>query len=122
MTSFWKIWGSKTGYKKAFIPNGNGLSNDVDIENRFVDKFKFNAKLPEKYVNYGLTDSILESNLMFSVGKIDSANRSILKLCKAAGLDGVQSEHIVYAHPAVVMHLRNFFKGQMLRLSLINTG
>ena len=32
-----------------------------------------------------------------------------LKLGKAAGLNGVQPEHIVYAHPAVVMHLRKLF-------------
>ena len=43
------------------------------------------------------------------MGEIDSAIRSILKVSKTAGLDGVQPEHIVYAHSAVVMHLCNFF-------------
>ena len=69
MTSFWKIGGSKTRNKKAFIPNIDELSNDVDIAKRFVDKFKFNAGQPEKYVNYGLSDSTLESNLLFIVGE-----------------------------------------------------
>ena len=32
-----------------------------------------------------------------------------MKLDKAAELDSIQPEHIVYAHPAVVMHLHNFF-------------
>ena len=35
--------------------------------------------------------------------------RSQLKLSKAAGLNGVQPKHVVYAHPAAVMHLRNLF-------------
>ena len=85
------------------------LSNDVDTANRFVDEFEFNAGLPEKCVNCGLSDSTLESNLLFTEGVIDSAIRSKLKLGKAAGLDDVQPEHIMYAHLAVVMYLRNLF-------------
>ena len=85
------------------------MSNDVDIANKFVNKFKFYAGLPEKYVNYDLSGSSLESNLLFTMGKIDSAIKSKLKLGTPAGLDGIQSEHIVYAHPAVVMHLHNLF-------------
>ena len=51
----------------------------------------------------------MKSNLLFTVGEIDSAIRSKLKLGKAVRLDGVQPGHIVFAHPAVVMHLRNLF-------------
>ena len=95
--------------KHVFISNIDGLFNDVDIAKRFLEKFKFSASLSEKYVNYGLSDSTLERNLLFTVGKIHRAIRSKLKFGKVTGLDGVQPEHIVYAHPAVVMHLRNLF-------------
>ena len=107
MTFFWKVWGSETRDKKAFIPNVDRFSNNIDIAKIFIDKFKFNAGLPEKSVNYGLSDSNLESNLLFIVGEKDSAVWSKLKLGKFAGLDGVQPEHIVCVYPAVILHLCN---------------
>ena len=49
------------------------------------------------------------SNWLFSIEDVDSAIKDNLKLGKAAGIDNIVAEHIVYAHPAVVFHLTKLF-------------
>jgi len=45
---------------------------------------------------------------MFTVADVDKAVKS-LKCGEAAGLDGISAEHLKYAHPSIVLHLKNFF-------------
>jgi len=45
---------------------------------------------------------------LFSVEDVDNAV-SKLKFGKAAGGDGITSEHQKYSHPSIVLHLKNSF-------------
>jgi hypothetical protein len=46
---------------------------------------------------------------LFSVEEIDTAVRNNLKLGKAAGIDNIVVEHIIYAHPSIIYHLTKVF-------------
>jgi len=45
---------------------------------------------------------------VFSVSDIECALES-LKAGKASGLDVLTNEHIIYSHPAIVLHLKKLF-------------
>jgi len=46
---------------------------------------------------------------LLSVEETDSLIRSHLKCGKAAGMDNIVPEHILYAHPALFVHLTTLF-------------
>ena len=62
-----------------------------------------NDRLVRNLVNHQ-TCTIAMKYLMLNMGI-----RNNLKLEKAAGIDCIVAEHIIYAHPAVVMHLTKLF-------------
>jgi len=45
----------------------------------------------------------------FVVEKVDNAVFQRMKRGKAPGIDGVSLEHILYAHPSVIVHLTHLF-------------
>ena len=47
---------------------------------------------------------------VFSIEAIDRCLQKV-KFGKAAGPDGLSTEHLVHAHPALIMHLSLLFKG-----------
>jgi len=40
--------------------------------------------------------------------------RNNLKLGKAAGIDNIVAEHLIYAHPAIIYHLTNIFNRMLI--------
>jgi len=48
--------------------------------------------------------------MLLNKEEVDSAVRNNLKLAKAAGIDNVVAEHLIYVHLAIIYHLTNIFK------------
>jgi Reverse transcriptase (RNA-dependent DNA polymerase) len=113
MHSFLKYWNAKNSGKKSFIPNIDGCCSDEKIAQVFLNKFKCNVNVMS--VNESNSDGLIDdpsafdSDVFFTVEGVDNVIRSKLKMGKAAGLDGIHPEHVVYAHPAIVLHLCNLF-------------
>ena len=57
---------------------------------------------------YSVTSNNDEISL-FDVADVDNAVFNKLKRGKAAGIDGVSPGHILYAHPCIIIHLKNLF-------------
>ena len=61
-----------------------------------------------------LNDMAPVQQYMMSVEEVDTVIRSHMKRGKAAGVDNISLEHIVYSHPAVVWHLCRLFNLMIL--------
>jgi hypothetical protein len=114
---FWRCWNSK--FKKS-------LSQPVTIEGQsdpaaIADTFKhFYANV---YVDSSSNDSSVHefNNAYLSMPRdkcddrivvdVDTLERCLrsLKCNKAASFDGIMSEHIIYSHPVIVLHLKFLF-------------
>ena len=111
MSSFWKTWKSKLGAKPVHTTHVSGLSNDSDIAEMFACKFATisdskNRNSEQKRDASLCTDgySVTSNNdeiSLFDVADVDNAVFNKLKRGKAAGIDGVSPEHILYAHPMI---------------------
>src|SRR2546425_6335850 len=106
--------------KEVYI---NGSNDDKIVADAFADSFEaiyfdsasnddakkeFNQLLLSNASNRSVSQSELQS--FFSVEQIDRCIRS-LKLGKASGPDELSAEHLLYAHPSLVVHLRLLFCG-----------
>ena len=113
MRTFWSCWHKKNGKSISTPSHVEGLSTDVDIAQAFADHFKqpFVGVKPNNnnpvYNSVETCDNI--DMWLFSVEEIDRLMRSHLKCCKAASLDNIMSEHILYAHPVLTLHLSTLF-------------
>jgi len=126
MLSFWKTWNSKLGSKPIYATQINGLSSDLSIADIFADKFaSISQSNPssrfinryQEFVSINSDDvqnksSVPNSDVHykpFVVEEVDNAVFQRMKRGKAPGIDGVSLEHIVYAHPSVIVHLTHLF-------------
>jgi exonuclease III len=113
---FWRQWKAKFGKKKNSQVI-NGSSNPGDIAAMFANYFKdlytsnspnkheaFKQEFNSQYKNYN-GDSF-NSNL--TVEDVDKCIKD-LKMGKAAGGDGLTSEHILYSHPLLTVLLTVLF-------------
>ena len=129
MDSFWKSWRSKFGF--SHTPRViDGLCVDQDIADRFASVFEAvcvpNSVLRHKeleanffdrypsYMGHEFNVSAVTSDLIH-----DCINK--LKKGKAPGLDELTSEHILFAHPIIEVHLSLLFK-MLLKHSIVPDG
>jgi hypothetical protein len=128
--SFWKTWNSMQT-NKSTAPNSvnyvNGSSDPKAIANSFKDFYS------NVYVNSSDNISAVDefkcfydkhySNNYYSAGAINNDHIidvecvercvKMLKCNKAAGHDDLVAEHIINAHPAVIVHLKLLFSMMM---------
>ena len=121
--SFWKCWRAKFDPNKSKISQVDGLTDSNDIVNSFETYFSKcwspnsesrNNKITSEYLakKSVYCGSILTDNLLFDIELIDSSVRS-LKCGKAAGLDGISAEHIIYSHPSLYSILYRLFNAMI---------
>ena len=122
-TEFWKCWNAK--YRKrlhAAIPI-EGRVKDKEIAELFRDHIaevsqntdnSTTKHFQELYINYARNQANL-NRYALCIDDVEAAIKT-LKLNKAAGHDGLVSEHIFHSHPALVYHLKILFT------AMINVG
>ena len=113
MNSFWKSCRAKFSKKKV-SPVIDGSSDSTVIAERFANLFKSacspncearNVSLAEEFeCNFASYDSVHSSEFVVDVELVSSCIDK-LKRSKAAGLDGLTVEHLLFAHPVVVLLL-----------------
>jgi hypothetical protein len=121
---FWKCWASKTRsnfVKEVFINDSN---DEVNVANAFADHFQSvyydsstnrGAKLEFEQMMANLAPACSASRIssLFTVELVDKCIRK-LKLGKASGPDELSAEHLLNAHPIVVVHLCLLFRDMAL--------
>jgi len=117
--NFWKCWQSKFGNKNNSIVHVDGITDANDIVNKFQAYFAGNCssltrdgadRLKAEYENKrsdycGLP---FTEEFEFDVELVEKSTNSLNK-GKAAGLDGLTSEHLQHCHPAVFSLLTRLF-------------
>jgi len=73
-----------------------------------IQFFSFNIAHLDDTATYKVKDCL------FTVVDVDRVIKNCLKLGKAAGSNNVSAEHIIYAHPSIVMHLCNLFRPNLI--------
>ena len=118
---FWKTWNANFKKNISKKININGHINDVDVANEFAAHFKrvFSSsgddvaysEFVRKRADYISDDaqSSFECIDKVTVELIDKCVKD-LKTGKACGPDDLGAEHLLYAHPALIVHLQNLFK------------
>lgn len=118
-TAFWKIWRSKFDSTSKNICQVNGVTNDHEILDLFQQHFanlcsetstNQGSALKDKYVKMRPNYSGLpfDDEFLFDVELVDRSIRSLSK-GKAAGLDGLTSEHLHNCHPSLFVLLYKLF-------------
>ena len=126
---FWKVWRSKfcKVRQTEFI---DGTNDPVSVADLFATHFE-NAcahnsvdrsfvLLKEFLSQYDEYTGDVDCDCHIPVELVDRCLHS-MKLQKAAGLDGIESEHIVFAHPVVVLLLSELFSC-MIRHAYVPSG
>ena len=112
MRTFWACWQKKTGKSKSTPSHVEGLSADAEIAQAFADHFKqpfIGVQEPNKPV-YNNEEFCDKTDMwLLNVEETDRIMRSNLKRGKAAGIDNITTEHILFAHPALSSHLTALF-------------
>ena len=115
MPQFWKVWNRKFRKNVSKQVIIDGYCNDADIANVFADNFKkvYSVDLIDhdlhdlNFLEDNMNESQCNNNLC-SVEEIDNAIRN-LKKGKACGPDDISAEHLVNAHPSLIIHLKLLF-------------
>ena len=116
LPSFWKIWNSKFRKRSQQTSSVDGCTNNTDIANQFMNFFK-NVCQPnnsavhdvheaEFYKAFKCNNFCERIQLDFELTEIALSK---LKCGKAAGIDGITTEHLLYAHPMLVSCLHKLF-------------
>ena len=113
--NFWRTWRAK--FTKSQLPSVvDGCCGDKDIVDNFANVFQSvcvpnninkHAELHEKFFQM-YTDYAVNCRANVSVELVDKCI-SGMKRGKAAGLDRLTVEHILYSHPVLVVHLSVLF-------------
>ena len=114
-SAFWKTWSSKFCKKVKPAEFIDGCNDSSKIANTFATVFATactNNSLEASIKLYNEYELCKEEYVKAAIGEdtamidIELINNSIscLKRGKAAGLDGIEAEHLVYAHP-IAQHL-----------------
>ena len=86
-----------------------GLRDDQSIANKFAEHFSsVNNCIPNNDIDPIAVDTYNVHEWLFDTEEVDRAVQT-LKLGKAAGEDNVAPEHLAYAHPSVILHLKKLF-------------
>jgi hypothetical protein len=118
MNSFWKTWRSKFSRKKV-SPVIDGVCDPVVIVEKFADMFKttcapnsmerHESLKVEFERDFAMYDCDVSTAFTVNVELVDRCINK-LKRGKAAGLDGLTPEHLLHAHPGVVILLTHLFQ------------
>lgn len=122
-TAFWKCWGSKFESKKTEISHVDGITDECTIAKRFADHFSqvctANSFLTAERLrsNYnqrrtGYQGYPVDESYHFDAQLVESVIAK-MKLGKAAGLDSVTTEHLLYSHPLLPCVLAKLFNIMM---------
>jgi len=110
---FWVTWQKKVHRGPPILSHIEGATDDSDIANKFATFFKNSDSEHKSAINACSEETTEHSDdchkWLFSVEEVDTAGRNNLKFGKAAGIDNIVAEHIIYAHPAIIYHLTNVF-------------
>ena len=113
--SFWRTWNAKFGCRSNRADFINGSRDPMEIANKFASTFKTVCSPNSSTANANLFCEFLQlydnycgnnvnTNEDITVEMIDRCVRR-MKLGKAAGIDGIEVEHIINAHPILISHL-----------------
>ena len=118
-TDFWKLWKAKLGTPKTLPCSVGGKTNQADIAEDFAQYFANictynsdarNLELENEFTarknNFHNDTNV--PNYRLSVEMVDRAIKK-LKLGKAIGADRISAEHLLYAHPILVIILTKLF-------------
>jgi len=114
---FWKSWACKMHSKVEKDVFIDGSKDDLHVANAFATQFKSvyynsgdNENAKSEFCNLvsAMPDDVLNPSTLLTVELIDVCMRK-LKLGKALGGDGLGGEHLMYACPTIVIHLRKLF-------------
>src|SRR5437867_345264 len=118
MNSFWKSWKGKFGTKSRQTKMVEGCNDDEKVAQIFKQFFSLtsipnNDAIHEEhrqiFLNKFKDYSVFEDfNNLFTVENVENA---LLKLRrgKAAGVDRITTEHLIYAHPCLIVLLKKLF-------------
>ena len=119
---FWKTWDTKFSNRIKIPVFVDGTSDVSLIADKFASAFKNactynsvpnNEKLRDEFLNYKVSyfenyKNVDVVDYSVSVELVDKCIKN-MKLKKAAGLDNIESEHLLYAHPLLVLLLKLLF-------------
>ena len=102
----------------------NGYNNEKVVSNAFADHFSslystsyndLDSKRDFDVLCASIADDNFSKANLISIVNVESVDRCIrkLKLGKACGPDGLSTEHLVNAHPLLVIHLCALFRGMI---------
>ena len=125
---FWKTWNAKFRKNVTRHVNINGCTGDADIANEFAKhfsdvycEFDTDTTAYDDYIQERDNCNLNNINIQSSYDCIDGISVELIEKClskikkgKACGPDDLCSEHLHYAHPALLMHLKSLFKLIML--------
>ena len=118
---FWKTWSRKMHSNIEKDVNLNGSNDPIQVANSFASHFKTiyydsstNCEARDEYDNLVSGISLDQVNndvspYLINVEIVDKCIRK-LKLGKACGPDKLTAEHLLNAHPSVVVHLSLLFR------------
>ena len=116
-TEFWRLWNSKFQKHVSQPATIEGHSDPVVIANTFKNFYaniyvdsSCDASAVAEFNNVysSMTDGVINDKVIVDVKDVERCIK-MLKINKAASFDGIMSEHILYCHPAIIVHLKILF-------------
>ena len=119
---FWKSWNAKFRKNVSKHVTINGFSDDTGIANQFAEHFSkvfcnsshdYTAKESFTVLREECVQKCMQSNSdCFNSVTVELIDRCIRRMQKgkASGPDDLCAEHMIYAHPSLVMHLKSLFQ------------
>ena len=125
---FWKTWKSKVCESKTTLPCIDGSFDETVINRKFVDFFKNTCTVNSTHHDSAMRQALIEKLCDYSKtgqgdynGESSSINAEVISSCinklhvgKACGLDKLQCEHLLYAHPILYVILSKLFQQFLL--------
>lgn len=114
MVSFWKTWNAKL-VKPKYSSVIDGETEGHKIAYRFADRFRENCTMNANKSHESVTDiyeyiATANSN-DFTLLDVETVSMCLsqMKLGKAPGVDAIEAEHLLNAHPLIVILLCSLF-------------
>ena len=119
---FWKTWNARFRKNVSRHVNINGHANDVEIANEFAvhftkvfDNSRDDSVACNNYLHK--RSECMKNGLQSSYDCVELVDVQLIEQClqrlkkgKACGPDELCAEHLYYAHPALLVHMKVLFK------------
>ena len=123
-TAFWKTWKAKFTHNGQFPDVIDGSSDPTVIANKFAGIFESactpnsqaaSDRLFNEFVNCYNDFIFSDKHAEYSSISVELVDRCLhsMKLHKAAGVDGIEVEHLLHAHPIVCLLLCKLFNAML---------